>query len=352
LVSVGNDGSNGGNNGPIDVSDDGRYVAFSSINLDGNSNVNVYTRDRTTGTTELISVANDGNPSTVGSSASGISISGSGRYITFVSSASDIVSGDTNGETDVFVRDRVTGTTQRVNIASDGTQANGNDNSVAIRTDISTDGRYVVFNSPASNLVPNDTNGKSDIFIHDRINGSTARVNLTNGGAQSIGHDDGVALSSDGRYVVFVSFDNNLVANDTNGQTDIFVRDLIMGSTELVSVADDGSQANSTSVYPSISANGRYVSFNSSANNLVTGGTPQGLAIFVRDRIANTTEMIDTPHDGSVANYFSFGDSAVSGDGRYVVFASGASNLVAGDSDVNNQFDIFMHDRISGQICQ
>ena len=351
-VTIGNDGSNVQHSGPIDISDDGRYVVFASSYLDGSNNLDVYVRDRTTSTTERISVASDGNPSTVGSGAGGISISGNGRYVTFVSPASDIVDGDTNGETDVFVRDRVTGTTQRVNIASDGTQANGNDNSVSIKARISTDGRYIVFNTPASNLVPNDTNGKSDIFIHDRLNGTTTRVNLANDGAQSIGHDDWFELSSDGRYVVFGSFDSNLVANDNNGTNDIFVRDLVMGTTELVSIADDGSQANSFSAYPSISANGRYVSFNSMATNLVAGGTPQALAIFVRDRIANTTEMVDTPHDGSAANYFSFGHSAVSGDGRYVAFSSGASNLVAGDSNVNASWNTFIHDRIGGQICQ
>ncbi len=352
VVSVGNDGSNGQTSGAVDVSDDGRYVLFTSGWLDGNNNSHVYVRDRTTGTTELISVANDGSPDTVGNSPGGASISGNGRYVTFVSGSPNIVSGDTNSEVDVFVRDRVTATTQRVNITSDGTQANGNDNSVGIKTNISKDGRYVVFNSPASNLVPNDTNGKSDIFIHDRINGTTVRINLTNDGAQSIAHDDGFDLSSDGRYLVFASFDSNLVANDSNGQNDIFVRDLVMGTTELVSIADDGSQANLASFYPGISANGRYVSFNSSANNLVTGGTPQGLAIFVRDRVANTTKMVDTPHDGSTANYFSFGNSAVSGDGRYIMFGSGASNLVVGDSDVTNNWDIFIHDSISGQVCQ
>jgi len=121
--------------------------------------------------------------------------------------------------------------------------------------------------------------------------------------------------------VVFSSFDSNLVANDSNGQIDIFVRDLAIGSTERVNIANDGSQANSLSNYPGISANGRYVGFNSMATNLVTGGTPQGLATFVRDRIANTTEMVDIPHDGSVANNFSFGHSVVSGDGRYIVSA-------------------------------
>ncbi|MCF6337262.1 MAG: hypothetical protein L3J84_04830 [Gammaproteobacteria bacterium] len=353
LVSVGNDGSAGVAGGSIDVSNDGRYVVFIGRYIDGNGNVNVYVRDRATNTTELVSINSDGSPGTVTKSASAVSISGDGRYVAFISNSADVVSGDTNGVADVFVRDRVTGVTQRVSIASDGTQANGKSGGNYRGTDISADGRYIVFSSVANNLVPNDTNDKLDLFIHDRTNGTTARVNLANDGSQiSAGHYGWFDLSSDGRYITFVSGDSNLVTNDNNGQADVFVRDLAMDTTELVSFANDGSQSNSLNTFPGISANGRYVSFNSSASNLVTGGNPQGLATFVRDRIANTTEMVDTPHDGTVANHISFGNSAVSGDGRYVVFASFASNLVAGDSDINNDWDIFIHDRISGQICQ
>ncbi len=309
-------------------------------------------RDRDTDTTELISVNSDGSPGTVNKSAGAVSISGDGRYVTFVSNSPDIVNGDTNGIADTFVRDRVTGITQRISIASDGGQANGGNGGSYSGADISADGRYIVFGSIASNLVPNDTNGKPDLFIHDRTNGTTTRVNLSNDGSQiNSGADGEFDLSSDGRYMVFSSSDSNLVANDNNGQVDIFVRDLAMGTTELASLANDGSQSNLLNIFPSISANGRYVSFNSMATNLVTDGNPQGLATFVRDRIANTTEMVDVPHDGTAANSFSVSSSPISGDGRYIVFASFASNLVAGDSDVNNEWDIFVHDRISGQIC-
>ncbi len=354
LVSVANDGSEGGNTATLDVSDDGRYVVFTDRNLDGSTGYfDAYVRDRATNTTELISVNSDGSPGTVNKSASDVSISGDGRYVAFISNSADVVSSDTNGMADAFVRDRITGITQRISIASDGAQANGNSGGNYRGTDISADGRYIVFSSVASNLVPNDTNGKLDLFIHDRTNGTTTRINLANDGSQiNLGADGWFDLSSDGRYMVFSSSDSNLVANDNNGQVDVFVRDLAMDTTELVSFANDGSQSNSLNTFPGISANGRYVSFISMASNLVTGGNPQTIATFVRDRIANTTEMIDTPHDGSVANHISFGSNAVSGDGRYIVFASAASNLVAGDSDINTSWDIFIHDRISGQICQ
>jgi len=355
LVSIANDGSpSGKTSGAIDVSADGRYVVFLGQGLDGSTNaVNVYVRDRATGTTELITINDDGSPGAVNKSARGASISGDGRYVAFISESEDLVSDDNNGVPDVFVRDRINGTTQRISVASDGTQANGSTGAKYPGTDISADGRYVVFNSSASNLVPNDSNGEPDLFVHDRINNTTTRVNLSNNGSQmSAGHDEMFDLSSNGRYVVFASSDSSLVANDSNGQVDIFVRDLVANTTERVSIADDGSQTNASSSYPAISGNGRYVSFISAASNLAAGGSSYGFSVFVHDRIAQTTEMVDTPHDGSVANSFSFLPSPVSGDGRYVLFHSVASNLVAGDTDTNNYWDVFLHDRISGQICQ
>jgi len=356
LVSIANDGSDTGILGAIDISSDGRYVVFTGKQLDASTGyIDAYVRDRVTGTTELISINSDGSLGTPNKSASGVSISANGRYIAFASNSADIVDGDTNGAIDIFVRDRAINTTQRVSIASDGTQANGNSDGAFRATVVSANGRYIVFSSSASNLVPNDSNSKRDLFVHDRLNGSTERVNLASDNTQGnfgLSTNNKFDLSSDGRYVVFSSADSNLVAADGNGQSDIFVRDLVTGTTELVSIANDGSQANSISMNPAISANGRYVSFNSMASNLVTGGNPQGLAIFVRDRIANTTEMVDVPHDGSTSNGFSFGNTAVSEDGRYIVFPSYASNLVADDPNSYSSLNIFIHDRISGQICQ
>jgi len=354
LVSVANDGStNKGVGGAIDISSDGRYVVFLGKKLDGSTGyIDAYVRDRVTSTTELISINSDGNPGTANKSASNVSISGNGRYVAFVSTSEDLVSNDNNGMTDVFVRDRVNGTTQRISIASDGTQANGDSGGNYLGTAISADGRYVVFSSSASNLVPSDNNGKPDLFVHDRINSFTMRANLTNNGSQmSIGHSGLFGLSSDGRYVVFSSTDSNLVANDSNGQADIFVRDLVSSITERVSIANDGSQTNLQSRDPAISANGRYVSFISMASNLVSGGVPQGFGAFVYDRVAQVTEMVDIPHDGSAANNISFWHSNVSGDGRYVLFHSAATNLVAGGINTNG-WNAFIHDRIGGQICQ
>ncbi|NOX91553.1 MAG: hypothetical protein GXP18_03620 [Gammaproteobacteria bacterium] len=347
LVSVANDGNDSGIPGSFDINGDGRYIVFTGKKLDGsNGNIDAYVRDRLTGTTELVSVASDGRPGTENKSASQVSINTSGRYVAFLSDSADLVSDDTNGVADIFIRDRIAGITRRINVASDGTQANGNSISSYRAAVISANGRYVVFHSAASNLVPNDSNGVPDLFVRDLVNGITERVNLSYDGSQgSYGHNgERFDMSSDGRYVTFASRDN-LVANDNNGQLDIFVRDLATGTTELISTAHDGSQADSISAYPGISANGRYVSFNSMATNLVTGGNPQGLATFLRDRITNITEMVDAPYDGTAANNFSFGNSTVSADGRYVVFPSSASNLVPGDSESNTSLDIFIRDR-------
>jgi len=346
LVSIGNNGNKNAstNIGTIDVSDNGRYVVFLSKGLDGSIGyIDAYVRDRATGTTELISINNDGSLGTANKSASGVSISGDGRYVAFVSNSEDLVSNDNNGMPDVFVRDRVNGTTQRISIASDGTQADGNSGDGYPGTNISADGRYIVFNSSANSLLENGSNDTLGLFIHDRVTGSTESLNIA---SQNSWFD----LSSNGRYVAFSSAESDLVANDSNGQADIFVRDRVMNTTELASITHDGTQTNAISMYPSISADGRYVGFVSMASNLVAGGIPQGIATFVRDRVANTTEMIDDLHDGSIANSFSFNNSAISADGRYMTFTTSASNLTIGDT--NNGIDVFLHDRISSQVCQ
>lgn len=352
MVSIASDGTHNVSllNGSVDVSANGRYVTFiANWTQDGSSSgQDVYVRDRATNTTELIS-----SPGEAGKNSQDTSISDNGRYVAFSSSATNLVSNDTNGAKDVFVRDRVSGTTERVSIASNGTEANGNNTNGSHKTSISGDGRYVAFISGANNLVPNDTNGVDDLFLHDRATGITKRVNVANDGTQasfSFLNLRAFELSSDGRYLVFPSIEP-LSVEDTNNQGDIYVYDQVSGSVELVSKAYDGSSANSVSFFPGISGNGRYVSFISAASNIVAGGIPQGIGAFVYDRITQTTEMVDVPDDGvSVADALSFGHTGLSGDGRHVIFASAASNLVTGDSDTNNTWDVFVRDRLGG-IC-
>ena len=185
------------------------------------------------------------------------SISADGRYVAFYSAASNLVPGDTNGTCDIFVYDRQTDTIERVSVAADGTQGNGQSTGPSI----SADGRYVAFYSAASNLVPGDTNGMSDIFVYDRQTDTIERVSLAADGTQGNGSSVGRSISADGRYVAFYSIASNLVPGDTNGTCDIFVYDRQTDTIQRVSVAADGTQGNDNSADSSISADGRYVAF-------------------------------------------------------------------------------------------
>src|SRR5438034_301190 len=210
-------------------------------------------------TTERVSVASGGT--TEGNDTSlGSALSADGRFVAFDSAATDLVAGDTNGVSDVFVHDRQTGTTERVSVASDGAQGNNRSSLVtfAFPPALSADGRFVAFDSDATNLVAGDTNGATDVFVHDRQTGATERVSVTSGGGtQGNGNSGGFfafpALSTDGRLVAFQSDATNLVAGDTNGATDVFVHDRQTGTTERVSVASGGSQGNGPNAGPVLS---------------------------------------------------------------------------------------------------
>jgi Tol biopolymer transport system component/Ca2+-binding RTX toxin-like protein len=346
-ISVASDGTQGNNDSYYpSISADGRYVAFlsSATNLvsgDTNGVNDIFVKDLQTGTTKRISVASDGtqgnDQSYNPSNPSNPSISADGRYVTFNSSATNLVSGDTNGAPDIFVKDLQTGTTKRISVASDGTQ--GNDGSS--NPSISPDGRYVAFSSGASNLVSGDTNGVNDIFVKDLQTGTTRRISVASDGTQGNDGSSGPSISADGRYVAFNSTATNLVSGDTNGVNDIFVKDLQTGTTKRISVASDGTQGNDGSSNPSISADGRYVAFTSFASNLVSGDTNNNTDIFVKDLQTGTTKRISVASDGTQGNSYSY-ISSISADGRYVAFISEARNLVSGDT--NNATDIFVHD--------
>jgi Tol biopolymer transport system component len=218
---------------------------------------------------------------------------------------------------------------QLVSVASDGTQGNSH----SVSPSISADGRYVAFSSLASNLVPGDTNGKQDIFVHDRLTGQTTRVSVASDGTQGNGDSDFASISADGRYVAFSSLASNLVAGDTNGTWDVFVHDRLTGQTTRVSVASDGTQGNEDSIGVEISADGRYVAFTSLASNLVAGDTNGTWDVFVHDRLTGQTTRVSVASDGTEGNGHSLYGLSISADGRYVAFASVASNLVSGDAN-------------------
>jgi Tol biopolymer transport system component len=288
--------ANGAGSQEAAISADGRYVAFDSYatNLvpgDTNHPGDVFVHDRQTGATELVSVDSSGNQGNGGGSYRP-AISADGRYVAFDSYAADLVPGDTNGSNDVFVHDRQTGTTERVNVDSAGNQGDGGDSQGAA---ISADGRFVAFQSGATNLVPGDTNGNFDVFVHDRQTGATELVSVDSAGNQGGGHSYGAAISADGRYVAFESEASNLVPGDTNGSNDVFVHDRQTGVTELVSVGISGSLGDGASNNAAISTDGRYVAFESGATNLVPGDTNGNFDVFVRDRDATAATPTPTP---------------------------------------------------------
>src|SRR5207249_3963444 len=290
-------------------------------------------------TTVRVSVASDG---TEGNDVSlGSALSADGRFVAFDSAATDLVAGDTNGVADVFVHDRQTGTTERVSVDSAGTQANGDSTEVAL----SADGRFVAFISVAPDLVAGDTNGVADVFVHDRQTGTTERVSVDSAGNQANGDSTEVALSADGRFVAFTSVAPDLVAGDTNGVMDVFVHDRQTGATERVSVDSAVTQANGDSTDVALSADGRFVAFISVAPDLVAGDTNGVADVFVHDRQTGTTERVSVDSAGNQANGDST-DVALSADGRFVAFTSVAPDLVTGDT--NGAMDVFVHDRQTG----
>ena len=268
-------------------------------------------------------------------------ISANGRYVAFTSSSSTLVPNDTNGCRDVFVHDRSTGTTELVSVSSSGVQGNSDSGAkdyYARDLAISGDGRYVAFYSTASNLVSGDTNGMRDVFIRDRVLGKTELVSLLPGGSNGSYSGSGVSISDDGRYVAFNATDERVLST-------VFVRDRLKGITELVSISSTGIHGDSSSFDASMSADGRYVAFSSYASNLVPGDYNGVRDIFVRDRITGKTEIMSVSSNGD-QGYDGSSYPSISAEGRYVAFVSSSANLVAGDN--NEAYHIFVRDRVLG----
>jgi uncharacterized repeat protein (TIGR01451 family) len=309
-------------------------------------------------------------------------ISADGRYVAFESDASTLVVGDKNRAKDVFVRDRLTGNTTRVSVSSTGLPGNSNSQSSAI----SANGRYVAFTSDASNLVAWDTNGFPDVFVHDCKTGETRLVSVSSAHEQGSAQSNSPVISADGRYVAFTSYADNLVAGDTNGFPDVFVRDLKTGKTTLVSVSSAGVQGSQSDA---ISADGRYVVFTSEIN-----GEFSPTSVFVRDLKTRTTTVVNSrfgrnwggrisadgrwvaltsrkfdraaqaqlhdrvtgvtigivPGGGYLPGYFSHSD-AISADGRYVTVVSGSPLVVPEDKCEPLGFDdVYLYDRETGKV--
>jgi MYXO-CTERM domain-containing protein len=346
LVSVSING--GAGNGPSSgaaVNQDGSFVTFFSdatnlVRGDTNDARDVFLRDRDGATTERVSVSSAGEEGDRPSHAQGgaPAITAGGQIVAFYSAADNLVPDDTNGQLDVFVRLRATEVTERVSLNADGGQGDG----PSIFPSISGDGGLVAFQSQATNLVPGDTNAVADIFVRDRAAGTTERLC---DGVQGNRYSITPAISPDGNVVAFASAATNLVPVDANNRVDIFVCDRRTGTIELVSVSSAGVQGNGDSILPAISEDGRFVAFKSVANNLVPSDNNGVVDVFVRDRVAGTTERVSVDRFGGDANDASFPPS-ISYDGRFVAFGSAATNLVLGD--YNQEPSVFVRDRATG----
>lgn len=309
------------------VSFDGRFIAFESdatnlVSGDTNARRDIFVKDTITGAVTRASVSSTSLQSTGSNYLS--RISGNGRYMVFQSSSSNLVPGDTNSKRDIFVRDLQALTTARVSVGSSGNQANNN----SIRSDISSDGRYVAFESDATNLVIGDVNLKRDIFVHDLITGTTEIVSIGTDEIQGNSGTLAFSISGDGRYVAFESAATNLVPNDTNGVRDIFVRNRFLGTTIRATTDANGFQSNGGSENPSLDS-GRYVSFESYASNLVAQDKNDTRDIFVKDIETGSIVIASVSSQGVQASAKSE-YSSLSDDGRYVVFRSQATNLAEG----------------------
>jgi len=341
-VSVASDGTEGdGSSTDASISGDGRYIAFQSsatnlVSVDANAVMDVFVHDTLTGATTRESVTTSGTEGTAASSDP--SINGDGLYVAFQSS-SNFVTTDTNGSADIFLREKEFGITSRVSLDSNGIEGNGSSAYPSMSN--GSNGGRVAFSSFADNLVADDMNGHEDVFVRTSV---TTRASVSTGGTEGISRSYRPSVSADGR-VVYTSGASNLVADDNNGQWDIFVHNTSGGTTR-VSVASDGTEGNGESGwYPAISTDGRYVAFQSSATNLVADDNNARIDIFVHDTLTSTTSRVSVDSNGIEGNGHSW-NLSISTDGRYVAFASDATNLVTGDT--NGDRDIFVHEMQTG----
>jgi Tol biopolymer transport system component len=334
-VSVHTNGTqaNGALGSRFAASNNGAFVAFDSVapNLvdgDTNNSYDIFLRNVAAGTTTRISMGPGGEQSAYAST--GPSISADGRYVVFQSSGDNLVTGDTNNKTDVFLYDAVTASLSRVSVGATGTQANGN----SFSPNISPNGRYVTFTSDATNLVLGDTNAYDDIFIKDLQTGAVRRIM---GSSQPNGASAHSSVTSNGS-VVFLSSASNLVSGDTNARMDVFLYDAATYEFSRANVKPWGGQTTPTtstqSDAPRVSDNGRYVVFSSSAPDVVSGDTNGYDDIFVRDRVAGTTTRVSTSSDGLQATNGSSRTPFISADGAHVIFHSYAWNLAPGGRGV------------------
>jgi len=334
------------------ISADGVQVTFASsatnlVTGDTNLAKDIFLHNRLDDTTILVSSGVSSTQSNGDSDAP--VISSDGKWVVFHSYATNLTSdADTNDAADIFRYEISTGTMTRISNVTAGGNANGH----SFDPVIDENGDYIVFQTDASDLFASDTNAKTDIVMYDVTLDSISQISKDTLDAPTDGNSMNPAVSADGRRIAYSSVATNVVASDTNGYSDIFYYNVDTDTTILVSKANSGTQGNERSYFPTISANGRYVAFESDATNLLASSADTNLVgdVFVYDTVTNTISRVSVASGGTQSNGSSGGsvdypNISLSEDGTYVVFRSAATNLVA--SDTNGYIDVFMHDRQS-----
>lgn len=263
-----------------------------------------------------------------------------GRYVVFDSMASNLVPGDNNGQRDVFIRDRSLGTIERVSVGPAGIESPYLNRAPSV----SADGRYVSFETKGP-LLSGSSVGIFQIYRRDRVNGVTELVSASSSGLAGNSFSSRSSISADGRYVLFYSRANNLVVGDNNGVQDIFLKDMQTGALETISLGASGVRGNDHSFEAAMSSDARFISFTSMATNLTGSTIPRQRHVYLRDRQTSTTRLLSRSATGSLANQPAYSPT-LSDDGRYVVYYSKASNLTAGTG--GSILQIIQHDTQSG----
>lgn len=336
------------------ISDDGEFVAFGSeaanlVPSDTNGYADVFRKNVMTGAIDRVNVASSGAEANMVSDV--CDMSSNGRYVVFSSKATNLIGNDTNGRTrDIYVRDTVTGVTELVSRSTAGDQANN----TSLHASISDDGRYVAFDSMADNLEDrHGISGLYHVYLRDRSQGTTVRVDTSPITLKAAnGHGQEPVISDDGRYVAFGSDATNLLATDTNSQADVYRWERIAGTTERVSVTGVATEGDGSSFSPAISADGQTVAFVSRASNF--GGAPEPTFgsyqnVYVRHLATQTTELVNVSGTGVPALGLSDHPS-ISDDGQSVSFSSDAINLAP--YDANGAIDVFVRQRLGGRTLR
>lgn len=287
--------------------------------------------------TERVSLGTSGGEGNDDSSVQTMSLSADGRFVAFQSFATNLVPADLNHSADIFVRDLELNTLTRVSLGQFGNEGNAHSDAPSI----SANGRYVAFHSFSNNLVEGDTNNQDDVFVRDRLLGKTVCISRSMHGSTGNGRSWNPVISADGRHVAFVSRADDLVEGDSNWNGDIFVYDILAGEMTRVSVSSSGEQSNSFSEMPSISANGRMVAFCSFATNLVTDDTNGQKDVFVHDRVSGETSRVSVSSSGGETTGLNT-QPCISADGNLIAFTAHSDELDS--NDTNKVSDIYLHD--------